>query len=279
MDRPAKKEKKTWSVATELKLSALFSRFSVGRRGDIIPNKTGCPLFGTEKNWHPRGWATPSSCRTRLAFGSRRCSPLSYKCIRAGSQNPFFHSWWANAIKRSQSKSIKENKKNDSEHKHNQSNNKEGKKNRFLFPGRSVFSLLSLAHGLSVKVKEAIKPTVKRWKKGVKKWKKWCRTRPKWMRSGRWAAGWKEKGVVLLKEARVFGWRWKLLRLNEKKRHCADLHLSYETPFIHYYPHLITTSPAQLPSPFSSITLSEKSARRRRHWSIRVGGEKKRNEQ
>lgn len=91
------------------------------------------------------------------------------------------------------------------------------------------------------------------------------------MRSGCWAARWKEKGVVLLKEARVFGWRWKLLRLNEKKRHCADLHLSYETPFIHYYPHLITTSLTQLPSPFSSITLSEKSARRRRHWSIRAG--------
>lgn len=123
-------------------------------------------------------------------------------------------------------------------------------------------------------MKEAIKPTAKRWKKGLRSERNDGRLGPNGWDQAVGLRGERRKVLFFLREARVFGWRWKLLRLNEKKRHCADLHLSYETPFIHYYLHLITTSLTQLPSPFSSITLSEKSARRRRHWSIRAGKKK-----
>lgn len=48
IDRPAKKKK-----LGQWRLNKSFLHFSVGCRGDIIPSKTLCPLFGTEKTGNP----------------------------------------------------------------------------------------------------------------------------------------------------------------------------------------------------------------------------------
>lgn len=49
---------------------------------------------------------------------------------------------------------------------------------------------------------------------------------------------------------------------------CADLHLHYKTPFIHYHLHLITTSLIQLLSPLTSITLRELRARYSKKYTM-----------
>lgn len=103
--------------------------FSVGHRGDIIPKKKHYVRYLALKKLKKKDTSQLwSSCCTRLGFGLRQCFPLSYRCIHAGSQNPFFHSWWANAIKHSKTK-------NDSKHKHNQSNKKEGGKKTIFMSG------------------------------------------------------------------------------------------------------------------------------------------------